>query len=345
MSMKQCVLRSAVLAALAAPGLVFSGSASASDVDAPLSLKPSVQAPAAEPKQATVDERPVMLDAAPAESPQIHGFIDVPFTTAYITPRGLCVENQGLVIQPVGGIVFLLGDLGPLKGASAVVGVWNSINLHQNDARVGAWNEMDFFASFGASITKELKMDATYGAWNFPNSTLGKPRTEHNIDVKFSYDDTALWGTSGFALHPYVDIFWGVYGDSTVSLGKNGGTFYVEPGIVPTYTFKASPDYPITLTFPTYISVGPESYWGRGGTGFGGTVSAEPDGNLGVFSTAVNASIPLGFIPARFGHWHAEAGVQYYYIINDALKRAGEALSGNTQRSLFRGTIGIGVNF
>ena len=70
-------------------------------------------------------EHPVYLaaDAIADETPNIHGFIEVPFKTAYVTPRGLVVENAGVVIQPVGGFVIPIGDLGPLKGFTFVTGV------------------------------------------------------------------------------------------------------------------------------------------------------------------------------------------------------------------------------
>ena len=49
--------------------------------------------------QAAPARKPVMMDVAPAdEKPQIHGFFEAPFKTAYITPRGLVVEDKGLVV-------------------------------------------------------------------------------------------------------------------------------------------------------------------------------------------------------------------------------------------------------
>jgi hypothetical protein len=59
----------------------------------------------------------------------------------------------------------------------------------------------------------------------------------------------------------------------------------------------------------------------------------------------VTATIPLKFIPIQYGNWHAEVGVLYYDLINDALLRAGKALSGNSDRSVFNGFVGIGVGF
>jgi hypothetical protein len=279
-------------------------------------------------------EHPIYLAADAAETPNIHGFIEVPFKTAYVTPRGLVVENEGVVIQPVGGFVIPIGDLGPFKGFTFVTGVWNSINSAQEDTNVGPWNEMDYFASFGWNMDK-FAFTLTYGAWNFPQSTTLKPSTEHNIDLKISYDDSKLWGDSGFAVNPYVDLWWAVAGSSTVVLGKQGDTGYVEIGVVPSFTVKPNPDLPIKLAFPTYFSVGPEGYW-----------DANADnGNFGVFSSSINATIPLNFIPTRMGNWHATVGFSYFYLMNKSLLDAGEILSGNDNRHVFVGSVGIGMNF
>jgi len=64
-----------------------------------------------------------------------------------------------------------------------------------------------------------------------------------------------------------------------------------------------------------------------------------------VLSSAVNASVPLAFIPTRYGNWHADFGVQYYNLLNGTLLDAGTLLSGNTERNIFRGYVGIGFSF
>jgi hypothetical protein len=193
---------------------------------------------------------------------------------------------------------------------------------------------MDFFFSMSANVTPDISATFTYGAWNFPNSTIAKPSTEHVVDLKIAYADK--WFGPDFSINPYVDFFYEISGSSTVVLGRSGGTGYVELGIVPTYTLKMVQGMPITLTFPTYFSVGPEDYWGTGDL---------KNGNFGVLSTAVNASIPLSFIPTKYGHWHADFGVQYYNFLNGTLLDAGTVLSGNTSRNMVRGYAGFGVGF
>jgi hypothetical protein len=278
-------------------------------------------------------EVPLFLDEAP-EAPNIHGFFSSPFKTAYVTPRGLVVQNEGLVWQPVVGLVFPLGDLGPVKHLTFVGGIWNSVDTAEHDPFVGPWDEMDVFASLSWTVADVISFTATYSPWNSPPHAF---HTEHNIDLKVGYDDSKMWGGSGFALNPYVDGFWAVAGDSTVILGRHGGTGYFEPGIAPSITFKGIPQYPLSITLPIYTQIGPSTYWDAHHT-FGHSV-------FGLISASANFSVPLSFIPARYGHWHADLGVTYDYLINQALLKAGGLASGNTNHNVIIGSLGFGVNF
>jgi hypothetical protein len=303
------------------------------DSDA-LTLTPRVAAvsttPPAESTAKAAGTRPLMLDDK-AESPNIHGFASITFGTAYVTPRGLVVENAGLVVQPVAGIVVPVGDVGFMKNLAVIGGVWNSINTNQDDPNVGAWNEMDFFLSLTAGVAPGVTATLTYGAWNFPQSTINKPETEHNIDLKIAYADK--WFGPDFSINPYVDLFWAVAGSSTVVQGATGQTGYAEIGIVPTFKFKGPGDLPTMLvTVPTYVSVGGSEYWGG-------------ESNFGVFSAGLNLSIPLNFVPGRYGSWHVDVGAQYYNFLNGTLLDSGTILSGNTDRNFVRGYVGVGMSF
>jgi hypothetical protein len=339
-------------AAIAAAAMILPAAARASDEMLPnpdaLSLSPQVthhdSDAAPEASETVAASKPLFLDAGAADQPNIHGFADVTFTTAYLTPRGLLVFDKGVVIQPIVGLVLPIGDLGPIKNYTWVAGVWNCITASQGDPDVGGWNEMDFFFSQSGTVADVVTLNLTYGEWNFPQSTVsGKPKAEQNLDLKIGYDDSKMWGDSGFSLNPYVDCWWAMAGSSTVTFGREGGTGYFEFGIVPTYTVKAIPDYPIKITVPSYFSCGPKDYWGRGGYIAG--LSANSASNFGVATIAVNLDVPLSFIPAKYGHWHGDVGVSYDYLINGALLDAGTLLTGNTNRSLVEGSVGFGVNF
>ena len=100
------------------------------------------------------------------------------------------------------------------------------------------------------------------------------------------------------SIHPYAKLFYAISGDSTVVVGRKGGTYDAEIGVVP--TLETTPmSIPVTLTMPTWITVGPTGFWG--GTS-----------NFGVFSTGITAKTPLSIISSRFGNWYVDAGVQSY---------------------------------
>src|SRR4051794_38916902 len=209
-------------------------------------------------------DRPLYLADTAEEKPNIHGFFSSPFKTSYVTPRGLVVENSGVVWQPVVGLIFPLGNPfgedSAVKNLAVIAGIWNSVNSAQGDPQVGPWNEMDVFVSLSADVAEKFNLTLTYGAWNFPQSTPNKPSTEHNLDLKIVYNDSDLFG-GGFPLKPYVDIFYAISGSSTVVLGREGNTGYLEIGVSPTFTYKGVADSPMTITIPAYTSVGPADYW------------------------------------------------------------------------------------
>ncbi len=81
---------------------------------------------------------------------------------------------------------------------------------------------------------------------------------------------------------------------------------------------------PLVLTAPTWITVGPCSYWNKndGTTNKCGTLSTAPcaPSNAGVFTTGLQGKLALdAIVPKRLGSWYVKAGGRYYHIINDAL--------------------------
>jgi hypothetical protein len=285
------------------------------------------------------DLQPVMADDSGKEAPNIHGFAGTEILTDYITPRGLVVADTGIVTQPIVGLVFPIGDVGPFQHLAIIGGIWNCLTSKQESPSVGCWNELDDFFSASADIMKGLNLTATYVAFNSPT---GAYTTEHNVDLLISYDDSSLWGSSGFGLHPNIDCWYAISGSSTVVAGRKGGTGYFQPGIAPSYTFNANPNYPVTLSVPAYISLGPPDYWSVGSSPRKGTWG---NGNVGVFSVAVEASMPLSFIPGRYGNWFLDGSVHYFDIISNGLLFGGELASGNTRRDLIMGELGVTVKF
>jgi hypothetical protein len=159
-----------------------------------------------------------------------------------------------------------------------------------------------------------------------------------------------------------VKLFYENSGPSTVVLGDKGKTFDVELGVVPTLALQKYVGLPITLTAPTWVTVGPTSYWNKndGTTNFCGAASNQPCAlsNAGVVSTGLTAKMPIDFIiPKRLGNWYVDAGFQYYHIINDALLAAqiftgaaggASGVAGNfasSHQDVVVGFTGIGMTF
>lgn len=262
------------------------------------------------------------LAEAPAWS--LHGFGDVSIKNDYVTPRGLVVTTSGATSQVLGGLVLVAPN-----GIALHAGTWTDLNPGFNKKEnTTAVNEFDFFVGIDGDVMKNVNVGVEYSQF-----ISGQPKfafkTERNIEFSVKYKD----GTKDSVLtfNPYAKLFWAFSGkSSTVVLGKAGDTFDIELGAVPTYKLPA-----VTLSVPTWITVGPKTYWGKGAT---------TDGNVGVFSTGLKASTPLTFIKGGAGASVYVSG-QYYHLINDNLVTAKAILnSGDKKRDhvVFGGGLSFG---
>jgi hypothetical protein len=268
------------------------------------------------------------LKAPPPEPLDIHAFSDVTYLNDYITPRGLLVTNTGLTTQVLGGTAIDLykDKSGFINDFSINYGVWGDFWSEQHDIHVDAFNEFDWWAAFTVTFAKNWTFGAQYIEFIPPAADLATsfPSIEHNIEFSLAYDDTGM----GFPipLHPYVKLFYEISGPSTVVLGKKGDTFDVEIGVVPTIDAKMAAGMPLTITFPTWFTVGPTDYWNNGAMACG-PLSSSPcaTSNLGVVTTGIQGKLALdGIVPKRLGSWYLKAGARYYHVLNDALLAAQE---------------------
>lgn len=273
---------------------------------------------------------PVLGEEAGAS---IHGFAEARVQPHYITPRGLLVTNAGVTSQILTGLVFLTSD-----NTSVVLGLWNDINSDPNvpppqPNKVGAWNELDYFAGINWTPLPRLKLGASYVTFLSPPGAF---ETEQNIEFTANWDDSTK-ARKG-SLQPYAKFFWAVDGDSTVVLGKRGNTFDVELGVGPTTKLGNW-----TVSMPTWITVGPSEYW----DGRARAIGFQPSGsNLGVFSTGLAVKTDARFIPARLGRWYLTSGVQYYNLLNGNLVDANKLTTAGTgHRQVVNAHVGMGFGF
>jgi hypothetical protein len=288
------------------------------------------------------------LPPPPPEPLDIHGFMDLSFKNDYMTPRGLLVTNTGLTTQVLMGLAFDVykNKAGFINDISFSGGLWNDLWSNQHNPVVDSWNEFDWFIGMNVKFAQDWTFGVQYIEFISPPHAF--PGIEKNVEFSLSYDDSK-WNTA-LPLHPYAKLFFAASGPSTVVLGKAGGTYDVELGLVPTLDLNKS-GIPLVLTAPTWVTVGPSTYWNNGATGCGATVLTPcAASNAGVVSTGLTGKMPLTFIPKRFGNWYADAGFQYYHLINDSLLLAqtitGTAASyASAHRDVVVGFGGLGFGF
>ena len=256
----------------------------------------------------------------------LHGFGDISVKNDYVTPRGLVVTTSGATVQVLNGLVFVSPG-----GVAIHAGTWTDINpgYSRTDGNITAVNEFDYFVGIDMDIAPKLNAGVEYVQFISGQSSVAF-KDERNIEFSLKYKD----GSKGspYSINPYAKLFWAFDSkSSTVVLGKAGGTFDVELGAVPTYKTPG-----LTLSAPTWFTVGPKSYWGTG---------ASKDGNFGVISTGLKASTPLSFLKGAAGA-NVYAQVQYFHLINDNLVAAKAILnSGDSKRNHVVFGMGLGFGF
>jgi hypothetical protein len=263
----------------------------------------------------------VHAQSAPADGgPVLSGVMDVSVQNDYITPRGVVVTTHGVALQTLGAANLTLPN-----GITFTGGVWVDFNpgYDKTAASTRGVNETDPFFGVSYQATKRLSIGARY--WAFVGNNF--PRTANNLEFSVAYAD----GSPGQKLtfNPYAKLFWEISGSSTTGVGKNGHTFDVEIGAVPTYNAG-----PVIISVPTWFTVGPKSFFGP-----------IQDGSFGVFSTGLKLATPLNLGP-RAGKWTLYAKAQYYNLANDNLVLVKSALNkGDHDRDQLQFGVGIDVGF
>ena len=296
-------------------------------------------------------DMPIKAPPPVVEPLDMHAFFDLSFKNAYITPRGLLVTNTGLTTQILSGLAadVYKNKSGFINSVSVYGYVWNDLWSEQKNSKVGSWNEFDWAVGMTVKFAQNWKFGVEYVEFLSPP---GNFRTERNIEFTLAYDDSWWWGGGPFTLNPYVKLFYAASGDSTVVTGKAGNTYDVEIGIVPTVDMKKYTGLSLTVSAPTWVTVGPSDYWNVGGNPCG-TALCSTD-NVGVFSTGLTAKLALDWVPARYGKWYAKAGFQYYDFLNDNLQFAQQTTLGlgntpadfaKTHKDYVVGFGGVGFSF
>ena len=265
------------------------------------------------PVTSTSPKAPVM--APPESDPWAHVLLQLDFSDHYITPRGLNVENEGVIFQPLFLVFWDLysSESNYLKDVSLTTGVWSSIHSRKSGGDPGHWNEFDPILGLTFKFAGNWKLDTTFTQFD---SMVDSYPTSTHFEAKVSYDDSSLWGGK-LSINPYVAFWQEIEDKATVVFNSatSDESFYFTLGVNPTLKLSA-----VTLEFPTFINLVDDEFYQQ----FDGSPGGD---GLAVFCTGVKASIPLKFIPKSAGFWSLYAGVKYYHLDNQGLADGNSVLT------------------
>lgn len=301
---------------------------------------------------------PVAANAEDAAAPsRIHELVDLEFASEYVTPRGMMVHDQGLTFQPLFlTLVNLYQGKSFVNDLTAVGGCWNDfssagVSVHgpYGSKPKTDWTEIDPIAGLSLSFAKNFKLEATYTA--FAEQILDIGISQHFV-TKLSYDDTAY--LKGFALHPYFSYWQELQGKATdadlpMTLNKIGAypvapragashpapnsSFYFDVGVDPGYTFKDG----IKLELPCRIMLPDDRFYGD---------YYAASSTIGIWQVGIKATVPMNFMPAGYGHWSFDAGVNFLYFVDDNLVNLNVFNApGKPTRDTVQGFAGVSVFF
>ncbi|MEM9881384.1 MAG: TorF family putative porin [Planctomycetota bacterium] len=206
--------------------------------------------------------------------------------------RGFEQEDSGLILQPYVEVGVPIGD----TGVDFYLGTWNSIHSEGTGASGSGpdnWYESDLYAGVSYSINDEIAVGALFTGFYYPN---GSAENIEEIGFDVSYDDSALLGD--YAFSPYLFIAF--------ETKDRGGTedIYAEIGGEFSAFFIESEDIPVSLSFPFALGFSIDDYYG--------------DEDWGFLMVGVAAGMPLDFIPSDYGTWSASAGLDLFFVNDDA---------------------------
>lgn len=268
----------------------------------------------------------------PPPPSRLNALVDLTVASHYLTPRGMDVSRQGVVMQP---LVLVFGNVYKaeektdfISEATIIGGFWNCFGTDKlpSSTSVGAtrtgWYEIDPIAGISVGFGKNVKVSVTYTAFDMQIYNI--PFSQH-LETKVSFDDSDY--LKAFALHPYFLYWQELDGKAVASTDPSPSTsHYFDVGVAPGYTFKDI--YNIKLEAPCRVLMAADSFYGTG---------AGPTTFVSLYEIGLKASAPLPFMPGGYGHWSANLGVKYMNFCNENI----QATQNETGSTVFYGGISV----
>ena len=288
---------------------------------------------------ATISSSPTKgVGSAPASNKWVSGIVNLEFSNYHLTPRGINLQDKGLIFQSVARLDWTLYQAcqdtnQAIDRTGFTTAMFNDFDTARSGVDPGSWNEIDFILGPNVSF---------FGSWKFESpfisfkSETGSYPTCWAWNPRLTYHDH--WFRH-FSVNPYVEFFDELQNKLTVVIvpEKSQSSYYGVIGMDPTCEFE---NLPLILELPTYILIPGQYFYQRADGSGGGT-------DLGLFTTTLKATVPLGFLGKGFGQWSIYTGVQYDYLNNPGLLDGNEvaAANPNRQRSFLVFHAGMTVHF
>ena len=314
--MKKSVLCSTLVAALGMPALAFAQPMA--PMNTPTAAQPTASMGMNEPSGQT-------------NQGALHFGADLNFATSYFF-RGYNQEDIGLIFQPnvYGYTDLITADAdSTLSGLRAKVGLWNSLHSEQT-ASDGFWYEADLYASLTANFASDYYATLLFTYYTYPDDAFESIQ-EFGLAGGI-VDVTNYWDKSEGKMFT-MPLEYGVYIET--SDGNGDEDIYTELKLTPTFAFgnEFVPSFgKPTLSIPMVL-----------GGSFDGYYTDDDGGheNLGFFSVGASMSLPMEFMPAKYGTWNLVGGINYIYLIADSAENAND---GGEDYEL-QGTIGVSMTY
>ncbi len=239
----------------------------------------------------------------------------------YITPRGLNVEDEGVIVQPLMLMMWKLygANQGAVSDVTLTTGVWNSFHSHPAGATPSRWNEIDPILGVAVKFRKGFTVDAATTAFYTPTDSY---ETSSHAAFKLTYNDS-FW--KEFALNPYVAYWRELKNKSTVmfdpATSKESG--YLTLGATPTFGIGAGGS---SLEVAAFTNIVESSFYQRFDGSDGGS-------GLALVSVSPKVSVPLKFLGVSHGAWKASVAASYFHFRNEGLMDGNQVLANPERKS------------
>jgi hypothetical protein len=178
--------------------------------------------------------------------------------------------------------------------------IWSDINNNAEDSIGGKIQEIDLTA--GLTFTMDaFAFTVSHGCWLYAGDE------EKIIDFVIAYTDSWF---DGFTINPSITAHWRY--DEHAGQAQDG--WAIVPAIKPSFTLNGESEYPITIGFPMAIGFMTDEFQDPSG----GVVD-EGDSGIGYYSVGGAVSVPLSFIPPKYGSWSVSGSLIYYMTDEDVI--------------------------